>query len=67
MTDIPSPLLVLCPTCQKQIPWDKAHPFRPFCGEKCKLIDLGIWANEGYCIAAPETDPLDEDAENTPQ
>ncbi|MBV1913308.1 MAG: DNA gyrase inhibitor YacG [Cycloclasticus sp.] len=42
---------VKCPTCQKEIPWDKTSPFRPFCSERCKLIDLGEWASEKHAIA----------------
>lgn len=37
---------VNCPTCQKQHVWSSDNPFRPFCCERCKLIDLGEWAAE---------------------
>jgi len=41
-----------------QAPFDaKANPYRPFCSERCKLIDLGAWASEAYRVpvqAAPE-------------
>ncbi|MGB6488542.1 MAG: DNA gyrase inhibitor YacG, partial [Steroidobacteraceae bacterium] len=30
---------VKCPTCQREIDWSQS-PFRPFCSERCKLIDL---------------------------
>ncbi|WP_031433775.1 DNA gyrase inhibitor YacG [Methylomarinum vadi] len=40
------PLTVKCPTCQKTITWNEQEPFRPFCSERCKLIDLGEWATE---------------------
>lgn len=39
-----------CPTCQKTITYSKENPFRPFCCERCKLIDLGDWASEGHKI-----------------
>jgi endogenous inhibitor of DNA gyrase (YacG/DUF329 family) len=42
---------VLCPTCQKTVVWSAASPFRPFCSERCKLIDLGDWAAENHRIA----------------
>lgn len=49
---------VACPRCGVQAPFDaKANPYRPFCGERCKLIDLGAWASEAYRVpvqAAPE-------------
>ena len=40
-----------CPTCQKQIVWNEKFPYRPFCCERCKLIDLGEWASENNKIA----------------
>jgi len=39
-----------CPTCGKLIVWDKNNPYRPFCSERCKLIDLGEWASETHRI-----------------
>ncbi len=42
---------VKCPTCQKEIPWDNTSLFKPFCSERCKLIDLGDWASEKHAIA----------------
>ncbi len=39
-----------CPTCQKAIEYSKENTFRPFCSERCKLIDLGEWASEGHRI-----------------
>lgn len=44
---------VPCPTCQKDLPWSKGNPHRPFCSERCKLIDLGEWASEGHAIPGP--------------
>ena len=32
---------VACPTCQRPVEWSNASPFRPFCSERCKLLDLG--------------------------
>jgi len=46
---------VQCPTCQATTPWEgNAH--RPFCSERCKLIDLGRWLREEYRIPAEEDD-----------
>jgi len=42
---------VKCPTCHKEIPWDNTSLFKPFCSERCKLIDLGDWASEKHAIA----------------
>lgn len=41
---------IQCPTCKKNIEWDVKNPFRPFCSERCKLIDLGAWAMEKHAI-----------------
>ncbi len=45
--------VVTCPHCKKSSLWDSQNPFRPFCCERCKLIDLGKWANEEYRVARP--------------
>jgi hypothetical protein len=41
-----------CPICHRDVPW-AGNPFRPFCGERCKLIDLDHWLAERYRIATP--------------
>lgn len=50
-------ILVSCPTCKKDVIWDPDNPYRPFCSERCKLIDLGAWANEDYRIPSEPADP----------
>ena len=50
---------VPCPTCGKAVPWTEQSRWRPFCSERCKLIDLGEWLNEekripGEPAPAPE-------------
>lgn len=40
---------IRCPLCQKETQWE-GNPFRPFCSERCKLIDLGRWFLEEYRI-----------------
>lgn len=42
---------VPCPTCRKITRYDTSNPSRPFCSERCRLIDLGEWASEGHRIA----------------
>lgn len=44
------PRLVTCPTCKKQSEYSTSNAYRPFCCERCKLIDLGDWANENFKI-----------------
>ncbi len=36
------PLTVKCPTCRDETAWEN-NPHRPFCSERCQLIDLGAW------------------------
>jgi endogenous inhibitor of DNA gyrase (YacG/DUF329 family) len=38
-----------CPTCNKEIQWQD-NPYRPFCSERCKLVDLGKWVNEEFRV-----------------
>ncbi|MGQ0287057.1 DNA gyrase inhibitor YacG [Pasteurellaceae bacterium 22721_9_1] len=47
---------VACPTCQKTVVWSPESPFRPFCCERCKLIDLGEWAAEEKAIPCETAD-----------
>jgi len=42
--------MVACPTCKKPVPWSAEEKFKPFCSERCKLIDLGDWATEAHKI-----------------
>ena len=44
--------MVHCPQCDAALLWDEANPYRPFCSERCKMIDLGQWASEAYSIPA---------------
>lgn len=50
---------VACPTCEKPVQWGAQSPFRPFCSERCKLIDLGAWASEEHAIPGdPDLDDV---------
>jgi len=51
---------IKCPTCKKKTEWQN-NPFRPFCSERCKLIDLGAWANDEYRF---EGEKISEESEN---
>lgn len=57
MTDSPPARLVKCPTCRKQTKFTPGNPYRPFCSERCKTIDLGAWADEKYAIPVAKTHP----------
>jgi uncharacterized protein len=50
------PPVVICPHCGKEHQWDTGNRFRPFCSERCKMIDLGRWANEEYRVEHRETE-----------
>jgi hypothetical protein len=43
-----------CPTCQREIAWSDEYPYRPFCSERCRLIDLGAWLSEQRAIPDKE-------------
>ena len=58
-------LTVKCPTCKRTVLWTAENLFRPFCCERCKLIDLGEWANEEKVIPG-ETLPNDNENEEPP-
>ena len=47
---------VKCPSCGKLSVWSQDNPFRPFCSERCRLIDLGDWANESHRIPSDTPD-----------
>ncbi len=49
----------LCPNCEKPTRLDENNLYRPFCSERCKLIDLGQWADESYKIPEPNFPDLD--------
>jgi hypothetical protein len=40
---------VACPVCRRPVDWN-ANEFRPFCSERCRLIDLGHWVDETYRV-----------------
>ena len=44
--------LAHCPTCKGPVRTDAVH--RPFCSDRCRLLDLGKWCDEEYAVAAPE-------------
>ena len=48
MTDV----IVKCPTCDKAVAWIASSSYRPFCSDRCRLIDLGEWADGNRVIPA---------------
>jgi len=51
---------VKCPGCGKQTEYE-GNEFRPFCSERCKLLDFGAWADEKYAVPSEGTQPNEED------
>jgi len=48
---------VKCPTCGRQIEYSESNPFRPFCSDRCRLIDLGAWLSEQRSIPGENAPP----------
>lgn len=53
-----------CPVCSTITRYHPDNPNRPFCSERCRLIDLGQWFEEGYRVAgeSAEIDPSEEES-----
>jgi endogenous inhibitor of DNA gyrase (YacG/DUF329 family) len=61
------PPVVNCPTCNAPVTWTAENRWKPFCSERCKLIDLGQWATEKYRVPAVEQEQEPEDEPPLPQ
>ena len=63
-----------CPLCRSLVQWD-GNAYRPFCSERCQLIDLGQWATEQYRVpgssietetgSSIDTQMLDDDSDES--
>jgi endogenous inhibitor of DNA gyrase (YacG/DUF329 family) len=53
---------VKCPICKKESEWE-GNPFRPFCSERCKTIDLGAWATGEYRISGEKKSEEEDESE----
>ena len=53
-------LVVKCPTCGDPVRYEN-NEFRPFCSERCKLLDFGAWADEKYNLPAESSELSEED------
>ena len=58
-------LIMKCPICGKPTTWQD-NPDRPFCSERCRVIDLARWASEEYSVSIPLPD-ISEDTEQLEQ
>jgi uncharacterized protein len=57
---------VPCPRCGAPTPYSPQNQWRPFCSERCKIIDLGDWAAERYRVPAEEPQAGNEDPSSKP-
>ncbi len=53
--------VVSCPTCQRPVEWSTEAPWRPFCSERCRLIDFGAWVSGQRAIPGEILSPADDD------
>jgi len=53
---------ILCPRCGELTRWED-NPTRPFCSERCQMVDLGSWAEEKYRIPTEEAPGMEDSEE----
>ena len=56
-------MIITCPLCKKTTTWEE-NPWKPFCSERCKLIDLGKWASDEYRIEGEKKEEGKEEEES---
>jgi len=56
--------MVRCPSCRAPVAWD-GNPHRPFCSERCRMVDLGNWASDRYRVPGPPVGD-DDTSDGTP-
>ena len=63
-SDQPKTRTVICSTCGGPSLYAHENCFRPFCSERCRNVDLGAWASEGFRMPAdaPPDDQVYGDA-----
>jgi endogenous inhibitor of DNA gyrase (YacG/DUF329 family) len=59
------PRVVRCPACDGPSVYSTANPFRPFCSQRCKNLDLGAWASESFRV--PDPAPPDDQSFRDPK
>ena len=52
--------VVKCPRCGKETHFE-GNEYRPFCSERCKLIDFGAWVDEEYNLPSESAALSEED------
>ena len=56
----PRRITVNCPTCQGPSLFSPENRWRPFCSERCRMIDLGAWANDEYVVPGQPVEADDD-------
>lgn len=62
---VPDARTIACPMCGKAAAWSQENRWRPFCSERCKLIDLGQWATEKYRVPVNPAEPARSATDDT--
>ena len=62
---IPGGRIVACPHCGGESVYAPSNPYRPFCSERCKNLDLGAWASESFRVESDA--PPDDQAFGDPK
>jgi endogenous inhibitor of DNA gyrase (YacG/DUF329 family) len=57
-------MIIICPVCRKKTTWEE-NPWRPFCSERCKLVDFGKWVTEEYKVAETRKEEVQEKQKET--
>lgn len=57
-------LKVKCPQCSLEF-FYYSSDFRPFCSERCKMVDMGMWLEEAYAIKGPSHEPYIEELDES--
>jgi len=60
-----APPVVPCPRCGAPVAFSTVNRWRPFCSERCKLVDLGDWASERYRVPEAEQPLAADDADGS--
>jgi endogenous inhibitor of DNA gyrase (YacG/DUF329 family) len=58
------PANVKCPTCRRPVLWSPESPYRPFCSDRCRLIDRGAWLSEQHKIPDEAHEPGESERRN---
>jgi len=59
-------MIVKCPRCGKETEF-RENPFRPFCSERCRLIDLGNWISGSYSIPEEQSEESEDEGASSPE